>query len=123
MNKNLNTLDALHVKASSANLRISPQKLNLLLGLVRGRSVMEALDQLRFSKKRIASDVRKVFLSAVSNAENHLGIDAENLYVSQAYVGKTIVMKRFMPRARGRASRIAKPFSKMEIILTERVSE
>ena len=106
-------------KAVARNLRVSPRKLNLVAGLIRGKKVDHALADLEFSRKRIAQDVRKCVMSAVANAENNHQLDVNDLVVSQAYVGKNLVMKRFSPRARGRASRIEKPFSEITIVVRE----
>ena len=96
-------------------LKTSPQKLNLLAGLIRGKKVDKALNDLTFSKKRIASDVKKCLQSAIANAENNHNLDVDELIVSEAYVGKNLTMKRGRPRARGRFGRIIKPFSEITI--------
>jgi len=96
-------------------LKTSPQKLNLLAGLIRGKKVDRALDDLTFSKKRIAADVKKCLQSAIANAENNHNLDVDELIVSEAYVGKNLTMKRGRPRARGRFGRIIKPFSELTI--------
>ena len=96
-------------------LRTSPQKLNLVAGLIRGKKVEKAMADLAFSKKRIAQDVRKCLQSAIANAENNHNLDVDELVVAEAYVGKNLVMKRGRPRARGRYGRIAKPFSELTI--------
>jgi large subunit ribosomal protein L22 len=101
-------------------LRTSPQKLNLVAGLIRGKPVDKALADLTFSKKRIAIDVKKCLQSAVANAENNHGLDVDNLVVAEAWVGKNLVMKRGRPRARGRFGRIMKPFSEITIKVRER---
>ena len=106
-------------KAKAKGLRVSPQKLNLVAGLIRGKKVERALADLEFSQKRIAQDVRKCLMSAVANAENNHGLDVDDLVVAQAFVGKALVMKRFHARARGRASRIEKPFSNLTIVVRE----
>jgi large subunit ribosomal protein L22 len=106
-------------KAVARMLRISPQKLNLLAQLIRGKPVDRALADLEFSRKRIALDVSKVLESAIANAENNHGLDVDDLVVSEAHVGKALVMKRFSPRARGRAGRIEKPFSNLTIVVRE----
>lgn len=106
-------------KAVARMLRVSPQKLNLLAQLIRGKKVERALADLEFSRKRIANDVRKTLESAIANAENNHGLDVDDLVVSQAFVGKAMVMKRFHARARGRASRIEKPFANLTIIVRE----
>ena len=101
--------------AKARMLRVSPQKLNLVSKLIRNKPVNEALNQLRFSKKRIALDVRKCLESAIANAENNHGLDIEELIVAEAYVGKNLVLKRGRPRARGRYGKILKPFSQLTI--------
>ena len=106
-------------KATIRMLRISPQKLNLLAQLIRGKKVSTALADLQFSNKRISVEVRKALESAIANAENNHELDVDDLVVAQAYVGKDMVMKRFSPRARGRAGRIEKPFSNITIIVRE----
>ena len=105
------------------NLRISPQKLNLVLGLIRKKKADVAVAKLQFSKKRISRDVEKALKSVISNAENNHSLDIDKLYVKEAFVGKGIVMKRFHARARGRGARILKPFSHLTIILSEEVEE
>ena len=106
-------------KAVSRMLRISPQKLNLLAQLIRGKKVSTALADLEFSRKRIAGDVRKCLESAIANAENNHDLDVDDLVVVQAHVGKAIVLRRFTPRARGRAGRISKPFANLTIVVRE----
>ena len=100
-------------------LRISPQKLNLVAAMIRGKKVEKALADLTFSRKRIAVDVKKALESAIANAENNHDLDVDNLIVAQAFVGKALVMKRWQPRARGRVGRIEKPFSNLTIIVRE----
>jgi len=100
-------------------LRTSARKLNLVAQSIRGLKVQRALNELEFSHKRIASDVRKALYSAISNAENNHNLDIDSLVVAEAYVGKNLVMKRFSARARGRASRIEKPFSEITIVVRE----
>ena len=100
-------------------VRISPQKLNLVAGLIRGKKVEKALADLTFSKRRIAGDVKKVLESAIANAENNHGLDVDSLVVAEATVGKSLVMKRFRPRARGRTGKILKPFSRIRIMVRE----
>ena len=100
-------------------VRISPQKLNLVAGLIRGKKVEKALADLTFSKRRIAGDVKKVLESAIANAENNHGLDVDSLIVAEASVGKSLVMKRFRPRARGRTGKILKPFSRIRIMVRE----
>ena len=106
-------------KAVARMLRVSPQKLNLLAQLIRGKKVETALADLEFSRKRIALEVKKALESAVANAENNHDLDVDDLIVAEAHVGKGIVMKRFSPRARGRAGRIAKPFANLTIVVRE----
>ncbi len=106
--------------AVTRNLRVSPQKLNLLAESIRGKSAEAALSELTFSKRRIAVDVRKTLQSAIANAENNHQLDVDRLFVAEATVGKSIEMKRFRPRARGRAGRIIKPFSNLTVIVRER---
>ncbi len=96
-------------------LRTSPQKLNLLAALIRGKKVEKALTDLTFSHKRISDDVRKCLQSAIANAENNHNLDVDELIVAEAYVGKNLTMKRGRPRARGRFGRIIKPFSELTI--------
>jgi large subunit ribosomal protein L22 len=98
---------------------VSPQKLNLVAQLIRGKKVDRALAELTFSKKRIAKDVKKTLESAIANAENNHDLDVDALFVSEAYVGKNLVMKRLRPRARGRAARIEKPFAQMTVIVRQ----
>jgi large subunit ribosomal protein L22 len=106
-------------KAVARMLRVSPQKLNLVAGLIRGKKVATALADLEFSRKRIARDVRKCLESAVANAENNHDLDVDDLVVAQAYVGKAIVIKRHTPRGRGRVGRIFKPFANLTIIVRQ----
>ena len=106
-------------RAKVVNVRISPQKLNLVAQSIRGLPVQKALNELEFSRKRIAKDVRKALYSAISNAENNHNLDIDSLVVAEAYVGKNLVMKRFHARARGRASRVEKPFSEITIVVRE----
>jgi large subunit ribosomal protein L22 len=100
-------------------LRVSPQKLNLVAGLIRGKKVAAALADLEFSRKRIAKDVRKCLQSAIANAENNHELDIDDLIVAEAHVGKALVLKRFSPRGRGRMGRIMKPFSHLTIVVRE----
>ena len=102
------------------NLRISPQKLNLVATMIRGMDANNALAALSFSRRRIANDVKKALQSAVANAENNHSLDVDRLYVKEAHVGKGLVMKRFKARARGRGSRILKPYSHLTIIVSEK---
>ena len=101
--------------AKAKMLRTSPQKLNLVAQLIRGKKVDKALSELTFSKKRIAGDVKKCLQSAIANAENNHGLDVDELVVAEAYVGKNLTMKRGRPRARGRFGKIMKPFSELTI--------
>jgi large subunit ribosomal protein L22 len=117
--KNPRKVGAVEALAKAINLRTSARKLNLVAQSIRGLPVQRALNELEFSPKRIAVDVRKALYSAVSNAENNHNLDIDNLVVAEAYVGKNIVMKRFSARARGRASRIEKPFSEITIVVRE----
>ena len=106
-------------KAIARMLRISPQKLNLLAALIRGKKVATALADLEFSNKRISVEVKKTLESAIANAENNHDLDVDDLVVAQAWVGKDMVMKRFSARARGRAGRIEKPFANITIVVRE----
>ena len=106
-------------KAVSKMLRISPQKLNLVAQLIRGKKVVSALADLEFSHKRIAKDVRKCLESAIANAENNHDLDVDELVVAEAHVGKALVIKRFTPRGRGRVGRILKPFSHLTIVVRQ----
>ena len=107
------------VMAKAKSIRTSGQKLNLVAQSIRGQKIKLAIDQLTFSRKRIARQVLKVLNSAIANAENNFGLDIDKLIVDEAFVGKSLVMKRMRPRARGRAARILKPFSKLTIIVKE----
>jgi large subunit ribosomal protein L22 len=106
-------------KAVARMLRISPQKLNLVAALIRGKKVATALADLEFSRKRIARDVRKCLESAIANAENNHDLDVDGLVVAEAHVGKALVLKRFTPRGRGRMGRIFKPFANLTIVVRE----
>ena len=106
-------------KAVARMLRVSPQKLNLVAQLIRGKKVDTALADLQFSRKRIALDVKKCLESAIANAENSHDLDVDDLVVSQAFVGKALVLKRFHARARGRGARILKPFANLTIVVRE----
>ena len=110
-------------KAVVRNLRVSPQKLNLVAQLIRGKKVSTALADLEFSRKRIAVDVRKCLQSAIANAENNHDLDVDDLVVHQAFVGKAMVLKRFHARARGRGARILKPFANLTIVVRETPAE
>jgi len=105
--------------AVNTSVRGSPYKLNLVAGLIRGKKVGDALNILTFSKKAMAVDVRKVLASAIANAENNHNLDVDALVVQEASVGKGLVMKRFATRARGRSSRIVKPFSRIRVVVRE----
>ncbi len=107
-----------HAKANA--LRSSPQKINLVLQMIRGRHVTEAVNLLNNSQKRISNEIRKVLMSAIANAENNHNMDIDNLFVQEAIVGKAFVMKRMRARARGRGGRILKPFSNVHIKLVEK---
>jgi len=115
MQKN-NTL----IKAVNKNVRSSARKIALVLDYIRGKKADIALRDLEFTRKKIALDVSKTVKSAISNAENNYQLDIDNLYVKEAYAGKSLVMKRFRPRAKGRASPIKKPFSRITIVLEEK---
>ena len=115
-NKNL-------VKAINKNVRSSPRKISLLLNFIRGKKVDQAIRDLSFAKQRIAFDIKKTVQTAVANAENNFQYDIDNLIVHEAYVGKSLVLKRFRPRAKGRASGIKKPYSNITIILSEKINK
>ncbi|MEC7208171.1 MAG: 50S ribosomal protein L22 [Pseudomonadota bacterium] len=102
------------------NLRVSPQKLNLVAAMIRGMEANKAIATLSFSRRRIAGDVKKVLQSAIANAENNHSLDVDRLVVKEAHVGKGLVMKRFKARARGRGARILKPFSHLTIVVAEK---
>ena len=111
------------VRAINKNVRTSPRKLALVCNFIKGKKAEIALRDLEFSRKRIAKEVSKTVKSAISNAENNYQYDIDNLFVKEAYVGKSLVMKRFRPRAKGRASPIKKPFSRITIILEEKTKK
>ena len=113
--KNLST-----VKAVYRNLRSSPRKINDILRSIRGKKADIALRNLQFSEKRVSKEISKTIKSAVANAENNNQLDIDNLFIKEAYVGKGMVMKRYRPRARGRAGEIKKPFSNLTIIVSEK---
>jgi large subunit ribosomal protein L22 len=113
------TLPENEAKAVARMLRVSPQKLNLVAQLIRGKKVDMALSDLQFSSKRIARDVKKCLESAIANAENNHDLDVDDLIVAEAHVGKALVMKRFSPRGRGKMGRIMKPFSHLTIIVRQ----
>ena len=106
-------------RAVTRTIRVSPQKLNLVAAAIRGKKVQTALADLEFSRKRIAGTVKKTLESAIANAENNHDLDVDNLVVAEAYVGKSIVMKRFHVRGRGRGTRILRPFSHLTIVVRE----
>ena len=108
------------IKAINKNVRSSPRKLAVICNYIKGKKADIALRDLEFARKRVAKDVSKTVKSAISNAENNFQFDIDNLFVKEAYVGKSLVMKRFRPRAKGRASPIKKPFSRITIILEEK---
>ena len=111
------------VKAINKNVRSSPRKINTLLKNIRGKKVDIAIRDLSFARQRIAFEIRKTVQSAIANAENNNQYDIDNLYIKEAYVGKSIVLKRFRARAKGRASAIKKPYSNLTIILAENINE
>ena len=117
--KHERALSESEAKAVARMLRVSPQKLNLVAGLIRGKKVSMALADLEFSRKRIARDVRKCLESAIANAENNHDLDVDDLVVAEAHVGKALVIKRFSPRGRGRVGAILKPFSHLTIIVRQ----
>ena len=114
---------ATEAMAVAGRLRTSPQKLNLVAKLIRGLPAERALTQLKYSHRRIAGEVRAVLQSAIANAENNHNLDVDRLIVAEAYVGKSLVMKRFRPRARGRGAQIIKPFSRMTVVVREQGEE
>ena len=116
--KNKNT-----VKSINRNVRSSPRKVNILLKHIRGKKADVAIRDLSFAKQRVAKEIKKTVQAAIANAENNNQYDIDNLYVEEAYVGKSIVLKRFRPRAKGRASPIKKPYSNVTIILSEKKKE
>ena len=118
MKKNKNT-----VKSINRNVRSSPRKVNLLLKNIRGKKADIAIRDLSFARQRVALDIKKTVQAAVANAENNNQYDIDNLYVEEAYVGKSIVLKRFRARAKGRAAPIKKPFSNVTIILSEKINQ
>jgi len=108
------------VKAVNRNVRSSPRKINILLKNIRGKKADTVIRDLSFARQRIAFDIKKTVQSAIANAENNFQFDIDNLFVKEAYVGKSIVLKRFRPRAKGRASAIKKPYTNITIILAEK---
>ena len=113
-------LDGNQAQAVATRLRVSPQKLNLVAAMIRGKKAEKAVVDLAFSRRRIAGDVKKVLESAIANAENNHGLDVDQLWVKEAFVGKSLVMKRWKARARGRIGRVKKPFAKLTVIVEER---
>ena len=111
------------VKAINKNVRSGARKANLVLNFIKGKKADIAIRDLEFTRKKVAEDIKKTVKSAVANAENNYQYDIDNLYIKEAYVGKSIVMKRFRPRAKGRASAIKKPFSRVTIILEEKKTD
>ena len=107
-------------RAVAVSLRTSAQKLNLVAASIRGKSAERALAELTFNKRRIAEDVRKAVQAAIANAENNHQLDVDRLYIAEAYVGKSFVMKRFRARARGRVGRLLKPWSRLTVVVRER---
>ena len=120
MTKKKEKEETLVVKAIGKSLKSSPQKTNLVLGLIRGLKVEKAINNLIFSKRRISGDILKILKSGISNAENNHQLDIDKLFVKEASVGKSMVLKRFRPRARGRAGKILKTFSRIRILIQER---
>ena len=117
--KNERRLEDNQAMAKGRMIKTSPQKLNLVAQLIRGKPVEKAMAELTFSRKRVAQNVKKVLESAVANAENNHNLDIDSLVVDQAYVGKNLVMKRWKARARGRVGRIQKPFAEITIVVKE----
>ncbi len=106
--------------AMASSIRVSPRKLNLIAGMIRGKDVDQALSDLTFTKRRIAGQLKKVLQSAIANAENNHQLDVDRLFVAEAYVGRALVMRRIRARARGRVGRLRKPFSNLTIVVRER---
>ena len=121
--KNTRRVGSTEARAKLVNVRISPQKLNLVAASIRGLPVQKALNELEFSRKRIAIDVRKALYSAVANAENNHNLDVDALVVKEASVGKAFTMKRWHARGRGKSTRIEKPFSRIRIVVREQEEE
>ena len=111
------------IKAINKNVRSGARKANLVLNFIKGKKADMAIRDLEFTRKKVAEDIKKTVKSAIANAENNYQYDIDNLYIKEAYAGKSIVMKRFRPRAKGRASAIKKPFSRVTIILEEKKTE
>lgn len=121
--KHERTLDETEAQAVLRNIRVSPRKLNLVAALIRGRTAQDAVATLTFSKRRIAQTVKKTLESAIANAENNHQLDVDQLVVTRAEVGRSIVMKRFHARGRGRSSRVEKWFSHLKIVVAEKAAE
>jgi len=117
--KNPRSMADNEARAKLRMLRTSPQKLNLVAAMIRGKKVEKALTDLTFSKKRVAQDVKKCLQSAIANGENNHNLDVDELVVAEAYVGKNLIMKRGRPRARGRFGKIIKPFSEITIVVRQ----
>jgi len=111
------------IKAINKNVRSGARKANLVLSFIKGKKADVAIRDLEFTRKKVAEDIKKTVKSAIANAENNYQYDIDNLYIKEAYVGKSIVMKRFRPRAKGRASPIKKPFSRVTIVLEEKKTD
>ena len=123
-NKNSqNIIESNIAKASLKSVKTSPQKANLVLDLIRGQNAESAINSLEFSTRRVSNEIKKVLKAAISNAENNHQLDIDKLIVYEAYAGKSMVMKRFRPRARGRSGKILKPYSNIKIVLKERTNE
>jgi large subunit ribosomal protein L22 len=121
--KHPRTLADTEAQAILSNIRVSPRKLNLVAQLIRNRTAADAVATLTFSKRRIAGDVKKVLESAIANAENNHSLDVDRLVVSRAEVGRSVVMKRFHARGRGRSARVEKWFSHLKIVVAERAQD
>jgi len=121
--KHERTLDETEAQAILRNIRVSPRKLNLVAALIRGRTAQDAVATLTFSKRRIAQTVKKTLESAIANAENNHQLDVDRLVVARAEVGRSVVMKRFHARGRGRASRVEKWFSHLKIVVAEKTAD
>jgi large subunit ribosomal protein L22 len=117
--KHPRVLSDMEAKAIATNIRISPQKLNLVAEMIRGKKVQAAIADLEFSRKRVAEHVRKCVISAVANAENNHGLDVDDLVVAEAFVGKNMVLKRFHARGRGKASSVMRPFSQITVVVRQ----
>ena len=121
--KHERTLDETEAQAILRNIRVSPRKLNLVAALIRGRTAQDAVATLTFSKRRIAQTVKKTLESAIANAENNHQLDVDRLIVARAEVGRSIVMKRFHARGKGRSSRVEKWFSHLKIVVAEKTAD